>query len=78
MSSQCKSLRFLVNDWFGSDENFRVTRPARSRKMPWRVVRIEVMRSFGTFAIVFFRHGDGSWCVYPPSAVQPTMNGLRN
>lgn len=76
MSSQCKSLRVLIKDWFGNGGHFRVTRPDRSKSMPWRVVRVEVARTSGTFAIVFFRHDDGSWCVYPPSVVQPTLNWL--
>ncbi|RDV00933.1 hypothetical protein DWV00_01060 [Trinickia dinghuensis] len=74
MSGGSKSLRGLVTDWFGNGENLRVTRPDRSRKMPWRAVRIEVARSSGMLAIVFFRHDDGSWCVYPPSTVQPATN----
>ena len=73
MRSQCQSLRGLVNDWFGKGERFRVTRPDRSQAMPWRVVQVEVSRVSGTLAIVFFRHGDGSWCVYPPRVVQPMM-----
>ncbi|WP_321798299.1 hypothetical protein [Caballeronia sp. J97] len=73
MRSQTTSLKFFVNDWFGKDETFRVTRPVRSRERPWRAVRVEVMRSSATFALFFFQHGDGSWCVYPPAAVQPSM-----
>jgi hypothetical protein len=61
MRSQTTSLRFLVNDWFGKGETFRVTRPVRSRQRPWRAVRVEVLNSPAAFAIVFFRHGDGSW-----------------
>jgi len=78
MSDRCRSLRVLVKDWFGNGESFRVTRPDRSTKMPWRVVRVEVSRSTGPLALVFFRHDDGAWCVYPPSTGQPTMNWLWN
>ncbi|MBN3760798.1 hypothetical protein [Burkholderia sp. Ac-20365] len=73
MSKRTTSLRLLMHDWLGQVDNIRVSRPARSRNMPWRAVRIEVMRSSTAFAIVFFRHGDGSWCVYPPSFTAPTM-----
>lgn len=74
MSGQCKSLRVLVKDWFGNSGHFRVTRPYRSTTMPRRIVRVEVARPSGTLALVFFRHDDGSWCVYPPPIVQPAMN----
>ncbi|WP_118178413.1 hypothetical protein [Paraburkholderia phosphatilytica] len=78
MSSHCRSLRVLVNEWLGNAQHFRVTRPDRSKTMPWRAVRVEVSRSSGPLALVFFRHRDGSWCLYPPAAVQPAMNLLRN
>ncbi len=76
MSSECKSLRGLIKDWFGDVERFRVTRPECARQMPWRAVKIEVLRSSGPFEIVFFKHDDGSWWVYPPPVIQPTMNGF--
>lgn len=78
MRSQTTSLRFLVNDWFGKDENFRVSRPVRSPERPWRAVRVEVMRSSAALAIIFFRHGDGSWCVYPPASVPQAMKWLHS
>ena len=71
MKKQTTSLRFHVHDWLGSVDNLRVSRPARSKDMPCRAVRIEVTRAAAEIAIVFFRHRDGSWCVYPPSAFSP-------
>ncbi|MBB6322627.1 hypothetical protein FHX56_005982 [Paraburkholderia tropica] len=79
MSGERKSLRALVNDWLGHSGHFRVTRPGRTKKMPWRVVKVEVARASGTFEIVFFRHDDGSWCVYPPTPplfARPAVNWL--
>lgn len=73
MNSQCKTLRFLVDKWCGN-EDLRITRPGRSRAMPWRMVRVELIRLSGAPAIVFFRHGDGSWCVYPPPAFPSGMH----
>jgi hypothetical protein len=73
MSKRMTSLRLLMHDWLGQVDHVRVSRPTRSRQMPWRAVRIEVMRSSTMFVIVFFRHGDGSWCVYPPSHRVPTL-----
>lgn len=73
MSRRMTSLRHLVHDWLGQVDRIQVSRAARSTNMPWRAVRIEVMRRSTSFAIVFFRHGDGSWCVYPPNIVVPAM-----
>jgi hypothetical protein len=42
--------------------------------MPWRAVRIEVTVSSTAFAIVFFRHDDGSWRVYPPTSPSLSIN----
>ncbi|SAL02969.1 hypothetical protein AWB81_06307 [Caballeronia arationis] len=66
MSKRTTSLRLLMHDWLGQVDDIHVSRAARSRKTPWCVVRIDVMRSSTKFAIVFFRHDDGTWCVYPP------------
>ncbi|MDR5795096.1 hypothetical protein QCE49_17125 [Caballeronia sp. LZ008] len=74
MSEQRKSLRFLMHDWLGRAGNIRISRAARSRAMPWRAVRIEIMVASEAFAIVFFRHDDGSWCVYPPTSPSLAMN----
>ena len=76
MSGECKSLRVFIEDWFGSGELFTITRPDRAKTLPCRAVKVEVARSSGPLAIVFFRHSDGSWCVYPPRIVRPTMNWL--
>jgi hypothetical protein len=65
-----------VHDWLGRAGNIRISRAARSRTMPWRAVRIEVDLSSSVFAIIFFRHGDGSWCVYPPAYPSPAMNSV--
>ncbi|WP_162068857.1 hypothetical protein [Burkholderia sp. THE68] len=77
MRQPTTSLRYLVHDWLGAVESMRVSRPARSQRMPWRAVRIEVARSSAAFAIVFFRHGDGSWCIYPPATFPPATRLFR-
>jgi hypothetical protein len=74
MSEQGKSLRFLMHDWLGRAGNIQISRAARSRAMPWRAVRIEVIVPSTAFAIVFFRHDDGSWRVYPPTSPSLAMN----
>ena len=73
MKLHANSLSVLAHAWRGSNENVRITRVPKSRDMPWRVVRVEVVGSSGTFTIVFFRHGLGLWCVYPPPTYRPSM-----
>lgn len=68
-----RSLRGIVYDWLGRDETIQITRVARNRDMPWRAVKVEVTRSSGSFAVVFFRHNDGSWRVYPPAVRRPSI-----
>jgi hypothetical protein len=38
---------------------------------------VEADRPSGTLAFVFFRHDEGSWCVFPPEYKRPTMNIVR-
>ncbi|SAK97389.1 hypothetical protein AWB79_07459 [Caballeronia hypogeia] len=70
-----RSLRKVVEFWFGSQprNRLRVTRFSRSRCKLWRYVCVEMTRERGAFAVVFFRHDDGSWCVFPPAPHRPAM-----
>lgn len=71
-----RSLRLLVEKWLGLDclERAQVTRLRSARQHAWRCVRVEDARSSGALAILFFRHEDGSWCVFPPEARRPALN----
>jgi hypothetical protein len=71
-----RSLHVQVEKWLGSVSSLqtRVTRFSRSAQNPWRCVRVEALRGSGTLSIVFFRHDDGSWCVFPPQGRRLTMN----
>ncbi len=74
-----RSLRHVVESWLGpqSAQGIRVTRFSHTRSKLWRYVCVEAVRERGTLAIVFFRHDDGSWCVFPPAprrlAMGPAM-----
>jgi hypothetical protein len=37
-------------------------------------VRVEGALDESPIALIFFRHGDGSWCVFPPARRRPAMN----
>ena len=76
MRGQERSLRALAEKWLGLDTIKRatVTRFGRSRRHPWRYVRVEAILPSGALAILFFRHDDGSWCVFPPASPRPAIN----
>jgi hypothetical protein len=80
MSTRERSLSILVAKWLGQDlmGSARVTRFSQSRQRPWRSVCVETTQPAGPIAIVFFRHDDGSWCVFPPDAKRPAMSFARN
>jgi hypothetical protein len=67
-------LRALVEKWLGpdSERKARIRRFGHPRK--WRYVQVETPHRSGALEIVFFRHQDGSWCVFPPDIKRPTMS----
>ncbi|MEI5997482.1 hypothetical protein H3V53_09735 [Paraburkholderia bengalensis] len=70
MGARERSLRGQVEKWLGSAsrECIRVTRFGHSRSNSWRYVCIEATHVAGLYSFVFFRHDDGSWCVFPPAS----------
>ena len=75
MVARERSLRRVVESWLGTQQarHIRVTRFSHTRRKPWRYVFVEAARERGKLAIVFFRHDDGSWCVFPPAPRSPVM-----
>nr|WP_084225802.1 hypothetical protein [Paraburkholderia sacchari] len=75
MTNRERSLRVLVDKWLGdaSSSNRRITRFSHSRTKQWRYVCVETQRITGAFSVVFFRHDDGSWCVFPPAGRRASM-----
>ena len=75
MGSGEKCLRLLVVKWFGPAAvvTARVLAFSRTSSDRRRYVRIGAVRSDGYLAIVFFRHDDGSWNVFPANASTPAM-----
>jgi hypothetical protein len=74
-----KSLHWIVDKWLAPTPSMpaRVTRIHRTGSHRGRVVCVETLRPDGVLSIVFFRHDDGSWNVFPPAAERPAMNGYR-
>jgi hypothetical protein len=65
-----QSLRFLVEKWLAPSPSIpiRVTEFSRTRMGGTRYVRVETALAAGARGLFFFRHDDGRWCVFPPSA----------
>jgi hypothetical protein len=65
-----QSLRFLVEKWLapGPSIPVRVTEFSRTRTGRRRYVRVETALAAGARGLFFFRHDDGCWCVFPPTA----------
>ncbi|MGV2289739.1 hypothetical protein AAHK20_13595 [Trinickia sp. YCB016] len=61
------SLRGLVEKWLTPEvaTPVRVTAFGRTRMDGARYVCVEAQSQSGVRALYFFRHGDGSWRVYP-------------
>lgn len=74
-----QSLHWIVDKWLAPTPATpaRVTRIGRTGLRRMRVVCVETSRPGGVLSIVFFRHDDGSWNVFPPAAGRPAMNGYR-
>ena len=75
MGSSEKCLRTLVDKWFGPPAvvTIRVMEFSRTRTEGRRYVRIGAASADGNLTIVFFRHDDGSWNVFPAKASRVTM-----
>ncbi|HEY2000027.1 hypothetical protein [Paraburkholderia sp.] len=65
-----RSLRFLVEKWLapGPSGSVHVTEFSRTRAGRRRYVRVETALAAGARGLFFFRHDDGCWCVFPPTA----------
>lgn len=76
MNTGEKSLRQLVEKWFAPNQAMpaHVTQFGRMRENKRRFVRVESSQPTCSFAIFFFRHDDGSWCVFPPQRQHPTIS----
>jgi hypothetical protein len=68
MKTPEKSLRWIVQKWLAPSpaSPVRVALFIHARGRGNRYVRIEAIRPDGPMGIFFFRHDDGTWCVFPP------------
>lgn len=78
-STNEQSLRFQVEKWLapGPTTPVHVTAFSRTRSGRRRYVCVETAQPAGLRALFFFRHDDGYWCVFPPSADGPRVTAER-
>jgi hypothetical protein len=69
-STNGQSLRCQVEKWLAPAPAMpvRVTAFSRTRMGGRRYVCVETSSPTGARALFFFKHDDGSWCVFPPTA----------
>ncbi|TFE41722.1 hypothetical protein E2553_34295 [Paraburkholderia dipogonis] len=75
MDGSAVSLRSMINKWLAptSASPIRLTRISCVTPRPMRCVRAECMGASGSLTIIFFRHDNGSWCVFPPASTRPSL-----
>lgn len=69
------SLHSLVDKWLAPTLSMpaRVTQFGRTVSTHFRYVRLEGGPATVPLTVIFFRHDDGSWRVFPPTAARPQM-----
>jgi hypothetical protein len=79
METYHDNLRHTIDKWLAPTPAAPVhaIRLCRMQSSHVRYVRVETIRSAGVFALLLFRHDDGTWQVFPPAIVRTTMNPLR-
>jgi hypothetical protein len=74
-----QSLRCQVEKWLAPAPAIpvHVTEFSRTRWGGRRYVCVETSSADGARALFFFRHDDGSWCVFPPTADRRKLTTVR-
>ncbi|HEY2021577.1 hypothetical protein [Paraburkholderia sp.] len=70
-----KSLHRAVDKWLAPTPSMPARVVQFCHRTSQRYVCVQALRPEGLLSIFFFRHGDGSWNVFPPQADRPAMNG---
>ena len=78
MSKVERSLRAVIEKWLGTEQESEIgtVRSGHLANSRTRYVSIVANRHSGKLTLFFFRHDDGSWNVFPPSAPHAAM-GIR-
>jgi hypothetical protein len=75
MNTGAGSLRSVIEKWLSPNPAMpmRIAEFSRSPSNRRRYIRVELARSTDTLVLFFFRHDDGTWCVFPSEAQRPVM-----
>jgi hypothetical protein len=75
MNTGTVSLRSVIEKWLSPNPKMpvRVAEFSRTRSNRKRYVRVEAAGPTGVRELFFFRHDDGTWCVFPSQTERPTM-----
>lgn len=71
MDRKRTALRRAVDKWLGvnSTTPTRITR-VRKPGQYFGCVQLDISRTSGDLSLLFFRHADGSWRVFPPNELE--------
>lgn len=75
MNATEKSLHWIVDKWLAPTPSMpaRVTQVRHCGVDSRRFVRVEASKPTGLLSIIFFRHDDGTWNVFPPASRRPAI-----
>jgi hypothetical protein len=75
MEAGADSLRSVVEKWLCPNPLIpvRIAEFSRTRSNHRRYVRVEAVGPTGSHELFFFRHEDGTWCVFPSEGERPVM-----
>ena len=70
------SLQQSIDKWFSPSQRdqIRVTRFRQRALGGQSGVIVRLMGAPDPIELLFFRHGDGTWCLFPANVARPTMS----
>ncbi|SOE98808.1 hypothetical protein SAMN05446635_6789 [Burkholderia sp. OK233] len=75
MCEHLKPLRSIIEKWLPPtiDVKFRVSLTGRTHSERARIVCVEMTGNDRNVSLLFFRHRDGQWYVFPPGQARASM-----
>ncbi|VVE58001.1 hypothetical protein PTE30175_05165 [Pandoraea terrae] len=75
MLTEDRSLRSVVEKWFGRDSHssLHLSRVMHSQLGRNHCLRVDLPHSGNFITVFFFRHDDGGWSVFPPATKRGSL-----